>query len=238
MPTFLLRVWLPDRPGALGSVASQIGAVRGDLIGIDILERDGGRAIDELTISLPDARLADELIEVVRAIDGVAVEDLRPVVGEPRDPRLDALETAAALLETDRVDELLGVLAARAARDFAAEWSVVVDLAGPEVENGPDGGLSPTVLVSEGSAPSAPWLAAFVVGTRSAGALEPARNGPADVAWAPLDVAELVVVVGRSRQPYHARERRQLAAIARIADRRWQELVHRDLDRGRTAPTG
>ena len=46
----MVRVWLPDRPGALGAVASRIGAVRGDVIGIDILERGGGRAVDELTV--------------------------------------------------------------------------------------------------------------------------------------------------------------------------------------------
>jgi len=33
--TFLLRVELPDRPGALGAVASRIGAVRGDLVAVD-----------------------------------------------------------------------------------------------------------------------------------------------------------------------------------------------------------
>ena len=49
----LVRVWLPDRPGALGQVASRIGAVRGDLLAIDILERGGGQAIDELVVRLP-----------------------------------------------------------------------------------------------------------------------------------------------------------------------------------------
>src|SRR5439155_291311 len=57
MGVFVMRVWLPDRPGALGAVASRIGAVRGDLVGIDILERGAGRAIDELVIELPDDAL-------------------------------------------------------------------------------------------------------------------------------------------------------------------------------------
>ena len=30
-PPYVVRVWLPDRPGALGQVASRIGAVRGDV---------------------------------------------------------------------------------------------------------------------------------------------------------------------------------------------------------------
>ena len=47
MITYLVRIWLPDRPGALGQVASRIGAVRGDVVGIEILERDGRDALIE-----------------------------------------------------------------------------------------------------------------------------------------------------------------------------------------------
>ena len=60
--TCVVRLWLPDRPGALGQVASRVGSLRGDVVGIDILERGGGRAVDELTLSLPDAGLIDLLL--------------------------------------------------------------------------------------------------------------------------------------------------------------------------------
>src|SRR5262252_6900189 len=96
---FVVRVWLPDRPGALGAIASRIGAVRGDLVGIDILERGGGRAIDELVVSLPDASLVDLLVHEVTQVEGVDVEEVRPALDSLRDPRLDALETAAVLVE-------------------------------------------------------------------------------------------------------------------------------------------
>jgi hypothetical protein len=48
------------------------------------------------------------------------------------------------------------------------------------------------------------------------------------VAWAPLVSARRVLVVGRSGRPLRARERRQAAALARIADTRWTEVVVRD----------
>ena len=35
----LVRVWLPDRPGALGLVASRIGSVGADIVGVDVVER-------------------------------------------------------------------------------------------------------------------------------------------------------------------------------------------------------
>jgi hypothetical protein len=44
------------------------------------------------------------------------------------------------------------------------------------------------------------------------------------VAWADVDAARLVVVLGRKGRPFRARERRQLTALARIVDYRWIEL--------------
>src|SRR5580693_5478006 len=99
MATYVVRVWLPDRPGALGAVASRIGAVRGDLVGIDILERGAGRAIDELVVSIPDIGRVDLLIREVSTVDGVDVEEVRAGPDAVRDPRLDALETAAVLVD-------------------------------------------------------------------------------------------------------------------------------------------
>jgi hypothetical protein len=213
MPMFVVRVWVPDRPGALGAVASRIGAVGGDLVGIDILERGGGLAIDELVVELPDQKLIALLIDEMTEVDGVDVEELRPVSGDLPDARLDALETAAVLVEQLSVDSLTDELAAHACRDFEAEWASVVDL---------DASLS---LASTGATPPAAWLAAFVHGSRMSDRANAGEFGPDEVAWAPLRAADLALVVGRRGRPFRARERRQLAALTRIADSRWMELV-------------
>jgi hypothetical protein len=78
----VVRVWLPDRPGALGLVASRIGAVHGDVTAIDILERGAGRVIDELVVSLPDSASDELLAAEIRAVDGVSVRN-----GRTRRPR-------------------------------------------------------------------------------------------------------------------------------------------------------
>ncbi|HLI01394.1 MAG TPA: hypothetical protein VKV06_11465 [Acidimicrobiales bacterium] len=222
MATFVVRVWVPDRPGALGAVASRIGAVRGDLIGIDILERGAGRAIDELIVELPDAELVPLLITEVAEVDGVDVEDVRPALGGSTDARLDALETAAALVAQPTVPRLLDELVGRSARDFDADWAAAVDL-----EAGASG-ASVASVASVGKAPPAPWLGAFVAGSRvSVPSPGTGQTGPDDVAWADLSTASLVVVLGRRGRPFRARERRQLTAFARIVDLRWSELVSR-----------
>ena len=215
MTTFVLRVWVPDRPGALGAVASRIGAVRGDLVGIDILERGGGRAIDELAVELPDEKLVPLLVQEVGQVDGVDVEEVRTVEGPLPDPRLDALETAALLVEQGHVVGLLEVLTGEAQRDFAADWAVVAD-----AEDG-------TVNAGAGDAPEPQWLAAFLAGSNSSLTTMNGDAGPEDVAFAMLPAAGLALVLGRQGQTFRARERRQLVALARVADHRWAELTSR-----------
>jgi hypothetical protein len=136
MPTFVVRVWVPDRPGALGAVASRIGAVRGDLVGIDILERGAGRAIDELVVELPSDSLIPLLTSEIGQVDGVDVEDIRPVGETAVDARLDALESAASLVAQATVPRLLDALVAAGPRDFGAEWAAVVDLEAPAPGSG------------------------------------------------------------------------------------------------------
>jgi hypothetical protein len=206
MPLFAVRIWLPDRPGALGAVASRIGAVKGDLIGIDILERGAGRAIDELIVELPDAELVPLLLRELTQVDGVDVEEVRAIKDLAIDPRQDALDTAIALVESPTVALLLSALATRAC---------VID----------HNTSSP--LASVGKAPENTWISAFLQGSRASLRVAAGETGPDDVAWASLSAADLTVVLGRSGRPFRSRERRQATALARIADARWTELVVR-----------
>lgn len=209
MPTYVVRVWLPDRPGALGSVAGRIGAVGGDLVAIDILERGAGRAIDELVVELPDVDRVDLLVKELREVDGVDVEDVRKVSDAGRsDPRLAALETAAEMVAQRTLTDVLRVLVERAASEFEAGWVAVAD-----VEHG-------DLVARTDEAPPATWILAF-----AAGVTETADTG--DVAWAPLAAMGLALVLGRPGRVLRALERRQLVALAVIADTRLAELARK-----------
>jgi hypothetical protein len=221
-----MRVWLADRPGALGAVTARIGSVGGDVTGIDILERGGDRVIDELTIDLPSEDRITPLLECLKELDSVDVEDIRSVVAGLPYPLIDALEVSADLHGGGSVDELFGLLVSGVGRVFSG-WAAVVD---------PEG---PVVLSTSSDAPPAAWLEAFVTGTRAANRELTGRASAAnDVAWAHLEVSGLALLVGRAGRPYRSRERRQLATLARIADQRWRELVVRDGKRAHpAAPT-
>ncbi|CAM8631508.1 MAG: ACT domain-containing protein [Actinomycetia bacterium] len=211
--TYILRVWMPDRPGALGALASRIGAVGGDVTGIDILERGAGRAIDELVVELPDDALVELLVNEIHQVDGVDIESIRPAAEALHDPRVDALETAALLVGAPTPSAAIEELCVHGVRTVGAHWGVVLDLA--------DGSITSQV----GDCPSAAWIAAFVAGSQSSARVSDGDAGPSDVVWAPLPAAGRALVMGRNGESFRARERRQAAALARIVDTRFRELT-------------
>jgi ACT domain-containing protein len=76
MAGYVVRIKLPDRPGALGLVASRIGAVGGDIVAINILERDGGQAVDEFVIEIGGDHLIELLRNEIHEVDGVSVLEI------------------------------------------------------------------------------------------------------------------------------------------------------------------
>jgi len=199
--TVIIRVWLPDRPGALGQVASRIGAVRGDLLGIEILEVGGGRVIDELIVALPNEELVALMVNEVHAIDGVSVEHVRPIEGNHSDGGLLALTLAAEIAEALDDAERLTRLADGVQRLTESDWSLVVRGGG--------------AVATSGDAPSADWVTSLLAGSSHLGDQHAAAG---DLFWADLPAARIWVAAGREGRPVHERERVRLDLFARIAD--------------------
>ena len=202
MPTYVIRVWLPDRPGALGAVATRVGAVRADVIGIDIIERGAGRAVDELVIDLPDGELVDLLLAEIGQVEGVDVENIRPLDGPPPDPAVLALQIASEIRRADSTVDSLQAVVSGAQRLVGADWAALVD---------PGGGR---LVVSSGeNVPPEGWLCAFVLGATAQGAGADLK----ELAVANLPDSGLALVVNRSHLPLRGREQAVLEAVAALA---------------------
>ena len=166
--SYLLRLVLPDRPGALGAVATALGEVGADILSLDVIERGPGSAIDDLVVELPPDKLADSLVSAAVTVPGVSVESIRPYAGQIDPHReLELLDNLAALPH-----DSLRVLADGVARVFRAGWAIVVDE--------PVGGHA-QVLAESAAAPEllslpVPWWPPT-----------PARMIAADPSWAPPD---------------------------------------------------
>ena len=121
--SYLLRLVVPDRPGILGAVATALGEAGIDIVSVDVLERGGGVAVDDVVVELPRDRVPDSLITAVRGVPGVEVEALRPFAG-PLDTHRE-LELLEALARTAE-DAAGKLLAAELPRVFHAGWAVVL----------------------------------------------------------------------------------------------------------------
>ncbi|MEM1335098.1 MAG: hypothetical protein AAGG08_16735 [Actinomycetota bacterium] len=202
----VVRLWLPDRPGALGLVASRIGAARGDVVGIDVLEHGAGRVIDELTVALPDASLVSLMVDEIAAVDGVSVEHVRQIGPERVDPSLATLAAATAIAERE-ADARGQALVEAALAALEADWAALHD--GERV-------LEQAASHTDADPIDASWIAAFVAGSDHLDG----RNvdGPSDLVWSRLATRQVTLLAGRTGRPIHARERERLDLLARLAD--------------------
>ncbi len=126
----LIRV--PDRPGSLGSVASRIGALRGDVIGFEIVQRDAEWAIDEFVVALPpDVSL--DLLSRELTDDGATILGITPMLEVPIDPMINGLSAATELLGSSDETSLLAALGGEATRLLRADWvaNLAADQPGP-----------------------------------------------------------------------------------------------------------
>jgi hypothetical protein len=208
--SFLLRVVLPDRPGALGAVATALGAAGADILSVDVIERAPGCAVDDFVVELPPDRLADSLVSAAATVPGVVVESIRPYAGQIDPHRelelLDALGGDPA--------SSLPVLADGVARVFRAGWALV--LAEPVA------GRS-RVLARGGAAPELPSVAAPWWPP------SPARPLSADDDWVPSDwsrlgtelavcpLGDLALLIGRPALRWLPSELVRLQHLAAIA---------------------
>ncbi|PVG82344.1 amino acid-binding protein [Nocardioides gansuensis] len=70
---FLLRVSLPDVPGSLGRVATAIGEAGGDIEAIEIVDKRGDVAVDDVLLETLPGTMPDSIVSACNALDGVEV---------------------------------------------------------------------------------------------------------------------------------------------------------------------
>lgn len=198
--SYLLRVQLDDRPGALGSLALALGSVGVDILSLDVIDARDGYVVDDLVVELPAGAMPDTLISTAEALPGVWVDSVRPHTG---------------LLDAHRALELVDHIAA--ADDRAAKLQILTDetprvlrVGWCSVLHRPDG--TPTEIdhtagssgVPETQPDAAPWLplAEAAVLDIAADWVPPVwREMDTALAAAPLGDPNTAVLLGRPGGP-------------------------------------
>lgn len=208
-----IRIWLPDAPGVLGAVAAEIGAVDGNVVGLEVLERAAGVAIDEMVVELPDDPGAiDAVCRGVRNVPGVGVEEVIELDGDREAPEREdtVLAATTAILGAATPDAALKELTGWLRTLFGLDWLAVADDA-----------LTGFAEV-HGDAPSAAWVAAFAEGARSGA--DPANDTTGSGVFVePVPGTGLAVCGGRT-MAIRRRERHQIALLVTAAARFMEAL--------------
>lgn len=119
---YLLRVSVPDRPGALGLLAGAIGRAGGDITAVDVVEREASSAIDDILIETPDAASAAGILSTVSALAGVVIETWQPYT--EGDQLHDGLDIVNGLGSTSA--RALSAITRIAPAVLRARWVVVI----------------------------------------------------------------------------------------------------------------
>ncbi len=202
-----MRIWLPDAPGVLGAVAAEIGAVQGNVVGLEVLEREAGVAIDELVVELPDeAGVLDAVCRGVRNVPGAGVEEVTELVGEAPDREDTVLAAAAAILEGATPQEAVETLASRLTSLFELSWLALAD---PELRQFSD--------VRGEDAPTVQWVAAFTEGSRSG--TDPANDTTSSGVFVEPVPGTGYTLCGGRPAAIRRRERHEITLLVTVASR-------------------
>ncbi len=209
--SFLIRIQLPDRPGALGAVATALGKVGVDILSLDVVERRSGIAIDDLVVELPAGRLPDVLITAAESVDGVEVDAVRPWAG---------------VLDTHRELELVEEIAADPAHGLQAftdgvpkiiraGWAVVLGVSGGQPHRLAGSFAAPETIVAD--LPWWPLRRATTLDGEDPWVPPPWRELGTELAATPLGGTDRALLVGRPGGPmFRAAEVARLEHLAGI----------------------
>ncbi|MBC6448892.1 amino acid-binding protein [Actinokineospora xionganensis] len=209
--SFLIRVQLPDSPGTLGAVATALGAIGADILSVDVVERVGGVAIDDLVVELPGGRLPDVLITAAESVAGVEVDAVRPYAGVLDTHReLELVEDVAA-----EPNDGLAIFTEGVPKIIRAGWALVITFDSDGAHPIASSSAAPTVNRLE--LPWMPLARATVLDGEESWVPETWQELGTELAATPLGKPDRVLLVGRPGGPmFRAAEVARLAHLAGI----------------------
>jgi hypothetical protein len=187
-----VRVELPDLPGSLAKVTRILGVLGADVVQITVLERDTGRALDDIVVEWPGGQPRGRLLTALRNAPGVQPIGVWPAASTPEaQPEVDllvAMVRAPARAVRTLMDTVPLVL--------AADWACVSDPVGD-------------VVATSWAAPRRPRLPAQAP-PRVLGLVDGVR-----MARAPLPAGQVLTVAREEGPAFH---RSELQRVQRLLD--------------------
>jgi hypothetical protein len=193
-----------------------LGVLGADIVAVVVLERVGGRAVDDFTVVWPASAAVDRVLTGLAAVTGVRVDGVwrGTELSEPSGGREVALIGQAAANPANGLATIVDATPAL----FGADWAAAVTVSPTWA-----GGGSPTQSGTDTTVISASWRAPAVLPPMDIAPLRPRAVTAADgtyLAVAPFQRDGLVMVVARGgadgdpgAPPFHGSEVERLAQL-------------------------
>ncbi|MFV0494951.1 amino acid-binding protein, partial [Mycobacterium sp.] len=182
------------------------------ILSLDVVERNGGYAIDDLVIELPAGSMPDTLVSAAQTLPGVQVASVLPYTGLLEAHR--ELELLDAVAAAGTREAKLQVLTEQAPRLLRVHWSTIVRAAGGELRR-----LAGSVGAPETRAESVPWLPiqrATALDGKADWVPSAWRDMDTTLVAAPLGDPQTAIVLGRPGPEFRPSEVARLGYLAGI----------------------
>ncbi|MGH2760686.1 MAG: amino acid-binding protein [Actinomycetota bacterium] len=209
---YVLRVSLPDRPGSLGQLASELGRLPADIVSLRVIDRDSFQAIDEICVE-GEGLSPEKLREAAQRAPSVMVETVRRIARVP-DP-------LGGLVLADRLARGVGspllTLVEGLPDALGAAWALALSVEADGAQVGAASSEAPSPGLMD-----TPWLPLTKARRLPLGEWAPMnwRMHRFELAAAPLATAFDFVLIGRwAGMRFRPSELRQLELLADMAIR-------------------
>jgi hypothetical protein len=209
---YVLRVSLPDRPGSLGQLASEIGRLPADIVSLRVIDRDSFQAVDEICVE-GEGISPEKLREAAQRAPSVMVETVRRIARVP-DP-------LSGLVLADRLARGAGnpllTLVEGLPDALGAAWALAITVEPDGAQVGAASSEAPNPGVMD-----TPWLPLTKARRLPLGDWAPMnwRMHRFELAAAPVSSAFDFVIVGRwAGMRFRPSELRQLELLTDMAMR-------------------
>lgn len=213
--SYLIRVLLPDEPGALGELARSLGSSGANINSVDVVETlPDGTVMDDIVVTVPKDVMADVIVSAAQDAEGVLVDSIRPFAGRV-DRRGQIVMLSEVAEHADNPRRALEVLVGVLPRSMSSTWALVLRASAPV-----------TRVAASQAAPADDGRAHESIPVNAPRILNPDTEDWIPETWslldsvlaaAPLPGTDFVVVVARTAGPdYLAGEVSQLGHLAKV----------------------
>lgn len=202
-----VRLSVPDRPGSLGVVTSAIGAVSADIVKIDVLESESGRALDDVFVLVRDPEHLGTVRDRLNGVAGVKVTGLQ----YPAPPATGHADLELVDQVLSRPERGLQTLVDGAPHAFGGDWSALV-------EYGPDATVLAVLAISAQSPGPDKVVVTSPLRLASVRMTPPGADAPyGGAALVPIGSGPLALVLVRVEGPeFHRSELWRMGQVGQI----------------------